>query len=697
MRSDRVAGLGVKASNPVIVGRDSELRAVSDFLDRDASGTRGLVLEGSAGIGKTTLWLAGVDEARGHGWLVLVTRAAESEARMSYAALGDLLSGVPETTFDELPTPLRRALDRALLRADAPVPAPDPRAVSMAAGALLRSLAADRPVIIAIDDLQWLDRPSSRVLSFVLRRLTTENIGVLASLRLGSGSTGDPIGIDRALLDTSHLRVGPLAVGALGRILRLRTDPSMPRPFVVRVHQLTDGNPLFALEIARARARDGTTAGRSESWEVPRDLQNVLSARLAKLPQSARRPLLAIAAMSQPTWEHVLELEGPSERTLVGLARAEESGVIERADGRVRFTHPLLASTIYLNTSARERRALHVRLASLLTDPEERARHLALGTANPDLDVAIALDEAARHARTRGAPDAAAELADLASEMTPRSDDGGLRRRRLAAAEYHFDAGDAPRAHQLLRETIAASPPGVERAEMLYRLASMSWMKLVEGVRAPSEQALLEMGEDPGLKSGVHNALTWVAFYLADLETASQHARESARWAAADVDPSARADALATLEFIGFLEGHPNPGLMAEAIGLQDLAMAQASWTEGSVYTTPRSIQGLELMWSGRLAEAREILDTSSRSTNSRRCTPCARRSCATSRSSSVGPGAGPSPHDTPTRRWKPSSSPVRPRPRAMLSCSTRHGRPHSSATSTRHASWRRQGYAWPW
>jgi hypothetical protein len=397
--------------NTVVVGRDPELRAIADFLVRDEPGPRALVLDGSAGIGKTTLWQAGVAQARERGWSVLVTRAAESEARMSYAGIGDLFSNVPETAFDALSAPLRRALDRALLRSDPIGGAPDPRAVSMAAGEVLHTLAADRPVVIAIDDAQWLDRPSARVLSFVLRRFTDENIAVLASVRRGSGSKGDPIDIDRAILDTTHLNIGPLAVGALGRILRVRTNQSLPRPYVVRPHQLTDRNPLFALEIARTTVADGPTAGQGEAWRVPKDLQNVLSARLATLPASAHRVLLGIAAMSQPTLELVLEVAGSSERSVVDLGRAEEAGIIERADGRVRFTHPLLASTVYVNATARERRALHVRLASVMSDPEERARHLALAAEEPDRSVATALDQAARHARARGAPDAAAELA----------------------------------------------------------------------------------------------------------------------------------------------------------------------------------------------------------------------------------------------------------------------------------------------
>src|SRR6185369_15684363 len=171
-------------------------------------------------------------------------------------------------------------------------------------------------------------------------------------------------------------------------------------------------------------------------WSVPEDLQKLLSARLAAMPQAARTPLLAIAATSQPTWDLVLEIAGPEERTLDALGRAEEAGIIERSGGRVRFTHPLLGSTLYLNTPEAERRALHGRLASLTTDLEVRARHLALATHGPDEAVAVALERASRQARVRGAPDAAADLAALSCEMTTTANAAGLRRRRLAAAEY---------------------------------------------------------------------------------------------------------------------------------------------------------------------------------------------------------------------------------------------------------------------
>jgi DNA-binding CsgD family transcriptional regulator/tetratricopeptide (TPR) repeat protein len=594
---------------PSIVGRDDELRAVSTFLGRLADGPRALVLEGTAGIGKTTLWQGGVAEARLLGHTVLVTRAAESEARMSYAALGDLLAGVPATAFAGLAEPLRRSLDRALLRGDESDEAPDPRGVSLAVAEAVRTLAADRPIVIAIDDVQWLDRPSARVLSFVFRRLTDEPVGVLESLRLGSGAPGDPIETDRAFVACDHLAVGPLTVGALGRVLRQRTNPALPRPFVVRLHEVANGNPLFALEVARTTLAGDARPGPGQRWPVPEDIQRLMSARLARLPPAAQRPLLAIAATSQPTLELVLDVAGSTERSLAGLARAEEAGVIERADGRIRFTHPLLASTVYANATDADRRDLHVRLASATTDPEERARHLALGTTGPNGDVAAVLEDAARHARMRGAPDAAAELVELARAMTPPTELEAVRRRRLAAAEYHFDSGDAARARQVLEETIAATPAGVARAEMLYRLASMSWMNLIDGVRAPAERALVDAGDDPTALCSSHNALAWVAFYLADLATAAAHARASAAVEPRAADPAVRSDALATLAFVEFLEGRPNPGRMTRGLELQDVSMEQASWTESSVYTTPGSIHGMELMWSGRLAEARALFE----------------------------------------------------------------------------------------
>jgi len=401
--------------------------------------------------------------------------------------------------------------------------------------------------------------------------------------------------------------VGPLDEDPLGRLLRERTEAGFPHPVVIRLHRVSNGNPLFALEIARAIARHGLRADPGAPFPVPDDLQLLLSARLASLPPSASPPLLTIASSTHPTVELVLATAASQQEARAGLAEAEAAGIIERSGGRVRFSHPLLGSTVYANAPPEQRRATHRRLAALVVDPEESARHLALAAEGPDPAVARALDDAARHARARGAPDAAADLAELARRCTPSDDAASLRKRSLEAAEYHFDAGDASRALDVLREAIAAAPPGRERAQMLYRLSSMSWMNLIEGVRVPAERAMEEVGDDLETRAGLEQSLAWVAFYLGDLSEASEQARRSVDDVEGVDDPAIRADALATLGFVEFALGTTREDRMTEAVELQDQMMAHGSWTEASVYTTPRSIVGLQLMWSGRIEDARAI------------------------------------------------------------------------------------------
>jgi DNA-binding CsgD family transcriptional regulator len=593
-----------------ILGRDPELAELRGFVEAVPAGPTALILEGIAGIGKTTLWEAGVIAARDDGCRVLTSRAAQSEAKLSYTALGDLLEGVLDDSLEGLPEPQRRSLEIALLRARPDGAPPDQRAVSLAVVGVLRTIAGAGPVVIAIDDVQWLDTPSARVLSFALRRLEHEAIGVLVSLRVGPGIEADRLGVDRTwpAQQVRRLPLGPLSVEALGRLLRDRTDADLSRPMILRLHGISNGNPLFALEMAGALARTGTRPEPGETLPVPENLQELLRARLAALPGPARGALLAVAAASRPTEELVLASAERPERALAGLLHAQEAGVIEHAGDQIRFSHPLLGSTVYADASPGQKRSLHLRLAELVADPEERARHLALGSTGPDPVVAEALDEAARHARARGAPDAAAGLAELARQLTPSGNGDALRRRSLEAAEYHFDAGDAVRALALLEEAIASSPAGPGRAEILYHLSSMSWMNLEEGVRASLERALPEAGDDLDLLAGIHVNLAWVDMYQGDLAAALEHATTSAEYANRITDPGVRSDAISTLGMVEFLLGRPAQDLMTEAVKLQDIDMTtKGSWTATSVYTTPRSILGLQMMWAGELDAARTL------------------------------------------------------------------------------------------
>lgn len=170
-----------------IHGRAAELARVGRFLDEAAGRPAALLIEGEAGIGKTTLWSAGIDQARHRGWHVLTCRPVQAEAALSFSALGDLLEPVAEATFSGLPGPQRRALDVALLRAEPGPEPPDQRAVAVAFLGVIRALAEAAPVIIGVDDLPWLDRASASVLEYAQRRLTTERAGLLVT-----AATGDP-------------------------------------------------------------------------------------------------------------------------------------------------------------------------------------------------------------------------------------------------------------------------------------------------------------------------------------------------------------------------------------------------------------------------------------------------------------------------------------------------------------------------
>ena len=286
------------------------------------------------------------------------------------------------------------------------------------------------------------------------------------------------------------------------------------------------------------------------------------------------------------------------------MRSAEEAGVLQRSDGRLGFTHPLLGSTVYAEATPHARRSVHRRLAELVDDPEERARHLALAARGPHLHVARALEEAGRHARARGAPDAAAELLELARKLTPAEDGAGLPRRSVAAAEYHFDAGDATRATALLEESIARARPGRDRARIRFRLASISWldMRRVQGL---SEQALQEVGDDAETRAAIHEHLAWVGIYRGDLGFAAEHTRASMDWVGRIADPAIRAESLSTFGMVEFLMGRPAQDLMAEAVRLEDLAATEGQTT---VFTASRTCHGLQLLWAGELDAAREVL-----------------------------------------------------------------------------------------
>ncbi|KKW64715.1 AAA family ATPase [Mycolicibacterium elephantis] len=437
-------------------------RTIDGFLESTTVGPSALLIEGEAGIGKTTLWLAAVEQAQARGFRVLSARAAEAESVLAYTALADLLDEVDARAWADLPSPQLLAVDQVLLRADNDA-ATDQRAVAAAFLSVIERLSDEGPVLLAIDDLQWLDPSSMHVIAFAARRLMGP-AGILATVRTesadGAGAAWLQLPRPEAL---RRIRLHPLSVQDLHAAVTTRLRKTFSRPTIGRIHQVSGGNPFYAIELARAIEDRPADIG----TPLPRTLTDVVRRRIGNLDPEVHEALLAASCMATPTVESVSSATVADDDRLVELLEvAENKGIIAIDGNRIQFAHPLLARGVYSQAPPGRRRSMHRRLAEIVDEPELRARHLALAATSGDEVTLAALDEAAESARMRGAPAAAAELVDLAIGLGGDTPD-----RRLRSALHHFDAGDHRRAALVLEETVDRVPPGDVRAETLSRLA----------------------------------------------------------------------------------------------------------------------------------------------------------------------------------------------------------------------------------
>ena len=553
-----------------VIGRDAELQSIQAFLAASSSAARALVIAGEPGIGKSTVWQAAVDEARSNSFHVLVASPAEREAKLAYVVLGDLLGGVLDLDVSDLPGVQRRALEAALLRAEVNDPI-EQRAVSAAFLGVLTSLARQRPTIVAVDDVQWLDDSSAQVLAYAARRLTHEPVGFLLATRMDEDGRAAPRGLlDRVPAERLRLELGPLTVGALHHVIRDRLDRTLPRPLLVRTAVSSAGNPLFALEIARALLDSASRLPAGEGLPVPDTLKQLLARRLRRLSTEAREVLLAASAISHPTVGALERALG--EDVTAGLDEAEEAGMVELVGATIRFTHPLYASVVYSSARTAARRDIHRRAAEAATNPEERARHLALSAVEPNATLAATLEEAAGLSRARGAPASAAELGELSVRLTPSPHTGDFARRSLKAADYCFEAGDTNRGRELLDEVVASISPGGVRSEALLRLACVRHYEHDrEGARAVLDEALAEAGDDPELRAWVHSVFARVLAWSSDVDGALVHARTAGRLAESSGDAALQFLALTAVAMCEVFAGNGLPrDVLERALELDD-------------------------------------------------------------------------------------------------------------------------------
>jgi DNA-binding CsgD family transcriptional regulator len=563
------------------VGREQELAAIADFLEAEAAACA-VAIEGEAGIGKTTVWRSAVDAASPRR-RVLRARPAESEAKLAFSSLADLIGGALEDVVEDLPLPQRRALEVALLVVDDGGARADRRAVAAGLLTALRALAAHTPLLIAVDDVQWLDGSSAAALDFAVRRLRDEPVALLVARRVGD-EPGDA-GLEYALPPERLLRVpvGPLGFVSLNTLLHERLATVLSRPLLHRIHELSGGNPFYALELAR-------TPERLEAGTLPATLDALVGGRLAALPERAQQALLAAAAASAPTVALVERVVGAPD----ALAAAETARIVEIDRGSVRFTHPLLASGAYAAAEPAQRREVHRRLGRLVRDPEDRARHLAAAATGPNEKVAAALEQGAARARARGAPAAAAELSEEAAQLTPPDRAADARRRSADAGYYHFESGDSRRALALLEVVVAELPAGAERADTLIRLARVrSYSDDLEAATELFLQAAEEAGADRALKArALEGAAAQLFRQRRRLNEAVEHARSAAELARELGDDVLLAIALGSQLLAEATLGR------AEATATLDAALAlQPSVENERILAQPEWAAAIARMW----------------------------------------------------------------------------------------------------
>jgi DNA-binding CsgD family transcriptional regulator/tetratricopeptide (TPR) repeat protein len=576
------------------VCRQADEQAVADFLDGVPNAPAALVIEGDPGIGKTTLWLDAVDRARERGFTVLASRAARAESVLAYAGLADLLADVDESVWADLPAPQQQSLDAALLRRREHAGLTDARAVAAAFVAVLDRLAArsESFVLLAIDDVQWIDVSSANVVSFAARRLP-QGVGVMCTTR-SAEVAGQ---VELAHPDAVHrIRLQPLTVGELHRVLTLRLNTSVPRPTLVRIHQIAGGNPFFGLELARAI---DTNTGPGE-LPLPGSLNELVSSRLKRVGVEAQELLLAMASVPRPTLRMLAQSTGTTpERVLDLLGEAETQAVVAIDGNRVSFTHPVLAHGVYSDAAPRQRRAMHRRLAQLVVEPELRARHLALSDAIGEPETIDALDTAAEFAQARGAPAAAAELLELAINLG--ADDPA---RRILCATQYFAAGDPGRARQVLEDVVATLPIGPLRAEALYQLALVRFYE--DGFAEAAElleSGLPESGVDDALRVRMLIMLSYALFNAAQPERASDRVQQAVIEAERLGIPSLISPALGMHETLRFLSGNGfDEATIQRAVALEDDSLPMP------LAFLPSVQMALLRGWTGDLDPAREVL-----------------------------------------------------------------------------------------
>jgi DNA-binding NarL/FixJ family response regulator len=527
--SDQLRG----ADRGELIGRGSERAETMAALDATAGRTAAVLLTGEAGIGKTAIWESIVAQRRAAGDHVLISRATSAEARLPWVGMTDLMRSMPSTALDSLPDVQRRALEVVSLQTGS-IQASETLDERMVGTALLSALQAasnTAPVLLAIDDLPYLDTASASAVAFALRRIEGRHPArLLATIRDHDARLPVLQGLpsDRC----SVISIGPLTLGALFDLLQTRRGIRLARPILLRVYETSGGNPLYALELARALDQLEISPKAGTPLPVPASLNALVDARVRDLPDD----VAAVVAATAAAWRFTADdrdADAIAQAVAAGMVVVDEPLVIGAA-AVVRAAHPLLSAAAYNGLTASRRRQLHARLAAAADDPVERVRHAALAATEPQAALATDLDVGVTAALAAGVPDIAVGLAQMSLEHTT---DAELRPARLdQLADAQLRSGDSTGAWQSQSDAIAMTAPGGARARRRIRLAEIateatSWADAERELQV----AIAEAADDPLVLA---EALLTVAAVTDDIDVSESSAQKAVDLLVAQENPN---------------------------------------------------------------------------------------------------------------------------------------------------------------
>ena len=445
-----------------LIGRERELGVVEDVLASLSDRGAALLVRGEAGIGKSSILAEGSALAAGRGMLVLSATGVESESAIPFAGLHQIVRPILGAVAG-LPAPQRRALAAAFGEVD--TAAPDLFLIALATLNLV-SEAADRAVgvVVVIDDGQWLDTATSQILAFVARRIASDRVAILISIREGDDSPLAAAGVPELVLE-------PLSADASGALL----DALYPDLSIVvrdRILVQADGNPLGLVELPSALGseRSSDEARLPEQLALTLRLERAFATRLRGLPDATRALLLVAAIDDRGSLAELLRAATVIARDAVGveaLGAAIAARVVVADETAIHFRHPLVRSAVYQDAGVAGRASAHAALASVISDdPDRRAWHRAGAAVGPDDAIATELDESAARANRRGAIAAAAAILGRAAELTL---DPRVKASRLVrAAELSFETGRRDVILRTLQQAESLNPDSLDQARIVW-------------------------------------------------------------------------------------------------------------------------------------------------------------------------------------------------------------------------------------